>query len=361
MRHFIKYLSFVGCLLLWACGQKPTEEERPEHFVLSDTMMRRIKIDYVKDCVVLNELKLNGKVQADEEKVLKVYPLTGGIVTEVGVELGDYVEKGKTLAVIKSSEVADFERQLYEAEANVQIAQKTADATADMYKSKLASEKEYITSQRELEKAKAEEKRLKEVFNIYNIDKNSQYIIKAPISGYVIEKKINRDMKIRSDMQENIFTISELSDVWVVANVYESDIANVKVGYDADITTLSYPDKVLKGKVDKIFTVLDPLSKVMKIRIKLDNKDNILKPEMFAHVVVTSAEDESFPCILSRAIIFDKSKNFVMVYRDPAHIETREIEIYKTAGQTTYIKHGLREGERIVSQGHMLIYDQLND
>jgi cobalt-zinc-cadmium efflux system membrane fusion protein len=99
----------------------------------------------------------------------------------------------------------------------------------------------------------------------------------------------------------------------------------------------------------------------MKIRVKLDNKDNLLKPEMFAYVTVTSAEDKSFPCILSRAVIFDKSKNFVMVYRDPSHIETREIEIYKTAGQTTYIKHGLKEGEQVISQGHMLIYDQLND
>lgn len=342
-------------------GSEKTEEKDSGKFVISDTMMKRIKIDRVKDCVVLNELTLNGKVTADEDKVIKIYPLAGGFVSEVNVELGDYVEEGKVLAVIKSSEVADFERQLGESKANLQIAQKNSDVTSDLYKSKLASEKEYLTSQRELEKAKAEENRLSEVFKIYSIGKNSEYIIKAPISGYVIDKKINRDMKIRSDMAETIFTISQLSDVWVVANVYESDISKIKLGYDANITTLSYPDSVLKGKVDKIFTVLDPQSKVMKIRVKLDNKNNMLKPEMFAYVTVSSAEDKSFPCILSRAVIFDKSKNFVMVYLDPSHIETREIEIYKTAGQTTYIKHGLREGEQVISQGHMLIYDQLND
>lgn len=361
MKNILTYLFFSLLALLGACGDKKTEEKKPEGFVISDTMMKRLKIDRVKDCVVLNEMRLNGKVMADEEKVIKIYPLAGGIVTEVGVELGDYVEQGKVLAVIKSSEVADFEKQLNEADANLQIAQKSADATADLYKSKLASEKEYLTSQRELEKAKGEKSRMEEIFKIYNIGKNSEYIIKAPIAGYIIDKKINRDMKIRSDMQETIFTISQLSDVWVVANVYESDISKIKLGYDANITTLSYPDKVLKGKVDKIFTVLDPESKVMKIRVKLDNTENLLKPEMFAYVTVSSSEDKSFPCILSRAVIFDKSKNFVMIYHDPSHIETREIEIYKTASGTTYIKHGLLEGEQVISQGHMLIYDQLND
>jgi cobalt-zinc-cadmium efflux system membrane fusion protein len=298
---------------------------------------------------------------ADEEKVMKIFPLAGGTVMDVSVELGDYVEKDKVLAVIKSSEVAEYQNQLDAAQANLKIAQKNADASEDMYKSKLISEKEYITAQNELQKSKAEVTRLNEVFNIYSVGKNSEYIIKAPIAGYVVEKKINRDMKIRADLSDNIFTISELSDVWVVANVYESDISNIKLGYDADITTLSYPDKTLHGKVDKIFTVLDPISKVMKIRVKLDNEDNMLKPEMFAYVTVSSAEDKSFPCILSRAVIFDKSKNFVMVYHDPSHIETREIEIYKTSVGTTYIKHGLAAGEQVISQGHMLIYDQLND
>ncbi len=169
-------------------------------------------------------------------------------------------------------------------------------------------------------------------------------------------------MQIRSDMSETIFTISQLSDVWVLANVYESDISKVKLDYNTEITTLSYPDIIFTGKIDKMFNVLDPLSKVMKVRIKLDNEKNLLKPEMFANVFVSYLEgDKKLPCILSKAIIFDKNKNFVMVYKDRSHIETREVEVYRTTGIHAYIKYGLVEGEKIISVGHMLIYDQLND
>lgn len=348
-------------ILLVSCSREKEKEEKEEPFSISDTMMKRIRLNTVRKCIVQNELRLSGKVVADEDKVLPIFPLAGGTVVEVNVELGDYVEKGKVLAVIKSSEVADYERQLDDAEANLQIAQKNADAADDMYKSKLIPEKDYITSQRELQKAKAELTKVNEIFKIYNIGKNSEYIIKAPISGFVIEKKINHDMQIRSDMSENIFTISELSDVWVLANVYESDISRISVGYDADITTLSYPDQVFKGKIDKIFNVLDPQSKVMKVRIKLNNKDNLLKPEMFASVVLSFSENKLLPCIPAKAVIFDKNKNYVMVFKDKSHIETREVEIYRTAGLNTYLSSGLVENERVISQGHMLIYDQLND
>ncbi|MGZ3863600.1 MAG: efflux RND transporter periplasmic adaptor subunit [Bacteroidia bacterium] len=349
-------------LLLSSCkGNKP-EEKQEEGFTISDTMMKRIKVETVRSSIVIDELRLSGKVVADEEKVFKIVPLAGGTVMQVNVELGDYVEKGTVLAIIKSSEAADFERQRIDAESNLKIAQKNADAAEDMFKSKLISEKEYITAQNELQKAKSEVNKVSEIYGIYNIGGNSQYIIKSPIAGFVIEKKLNNGMQIRSDMSETIFTISQLSDVWVLANVYESDIAKVKVGYHTEITTLSYPDMIFTGQIDKLFNVLDPLSKVMKVRIKLENKDNLLKPEMFANVSVSYLEEgKKLPQILSKAIIFDKNKNFVMVYKDRSHVETREIEIYRSTGIYSYIKHGLSDGEKIISVGHMLIYDQLND
>ncbi len=353
---------FIAAIFALASCEGAKKEETPATgFTISDTMMKRIKIDTVKNTLVLNEIRLSGKVVADEEKVLKIFPLAGGTVMEVNVELGDYVEQGKVLAIIKSTEVADYDRQLSDAQANLQIAQKNADVAADMYKSKLVSEKEYITSQRELEKAKSEATRISEIFKIYNIGKNSQYIIKAPIAGFILEKKINSGMQIRSDMSESLFTVSQLSDVWVLANVYESDISKINLGYEASVTTLSYPDKILKGKVDKIYNVLDPQSKVMKVRVKLANEGNLLKPEMFAYVLVSFSEDKQLPSVPSKAVIFDKSKNFIMVYTDRSHIETREVEIYKSVGNITYIKSGLKAGERIMSEGHMLIYDQLND
>jgi cobalt-zinc-cadmium efflux system membrane fusion protein len=106
---------------------------------------------------------------------------------------------------------------------------------------------------------------------------------------------------------------------------------------------------------------LDPETKTMKVRITLDNKDLALKPEMNATVIVRYAEEEKKIAIPSSAVIFDKSRHFVMVYRGAADIETRPIEVFKGSGDTTYIGSGLKEGERVISKNQLLIYDALND
>src|SRR5690606_19327670 len=124
---------------------------------------------------------------------------------------------------------------------------------------------------------------------------------------------------------QNLFTVSELNDVWVLANVFETDIAKVKEGYSADIVTISYPDKVFHGKVDKIYNFLDPATKTMQIRIRLDNKDMELKPEMFATITLRYNDGNSMIAVPSSALIFDRSKNYVLVFRDKYNIQVREV------------------------------------
>ncbi|MEJ7684062.1 MAG: efflux RND transporter periplasmic adaptor subunit [Segetibacter sp.] len=91
-------------------------------------------------------------------------------------------------------------------------------------------------------------------------------------------------------MGDNLFTISDLKDVWVMANVFEADIPKVKEGYAVKVTTLAYPDKVFYGRVDRVSEVLDPEDKALKVRVKLENQDMMLKPEMFTRVIVTNEE-----------------------------------------------------------------------
>src|SRR5476651_1095296 len=111
-----------------------------------------------------------------------------------------------------------------------------------------------------------------------------------------------------------MFTISDMREVWIWANVFESDISKVKEGYTARITTLAYPGKVFFGKVNEISSVLDPDNKVMKIKIELPNPDMLLKPQMFTNVVITNSEKTQSVSVPSKAIIFDSSKNYVVVY-----------------------------------------------
>ncbi len=310
---------------------------------------------------VRSELKLFGKIIADENRMVEVYPLVGGNVTSVNVELGDYVTKGQILAVIRSSEIANFERQMIDAQSDLLVAQKNLKVAEDLYAGKINSEKDMLSANKEVEKAQAELTRIKEIFNIYGIGKTSEYIVKAPISGFIIQKQINFDMQLRSDKAEAIFTVADIHDVWVMANVNESSIAQIKKGIDAYVTTLSYPDKIYVGRVDKIFNILDPQTRTMKIRINLDNSDYALKPEMNATVTLRFNEDTNMLAVPSSSIIFDKSKHFVMLFKDRNNIETRSVEIYKQLGDTTYIASGLKEGDQVIDHNQLLIYNALND
>ena len=362
MKHIVKALLPVFIFIISvSCSHDADNSQVTSAFVLSDTMMKRTKFDTAKTEQIKSELKLYGKIIANNSKMVKVFPIVGGNVVAVNVELGDYVERGQVLAIIRSGEVAEYERERKNAENEVVVAEKNLQIARDLFDSKLNSERDVISAHNELEKAQSELKRINEVFSIYGLTSESKYYVKAPISGFVVEKSINHDMQLRQDRSENIFTIAQIDDIWVMANVNETDISKVKVGFNADIKTLSYPDKIFHGKIDRIFNVLDPETKTMSARVSIENKDYLLKPEMNASVLLRYNEDASMISIPSSAIIFDKSKNYVMVFHDKKNIETREVEVFKQVGACTYISGGLKEGEIVITQNQLLIYDALND
>ncbi len=351
---------FTALLLLASCTTKQADEAI-SGFELNDSMMKRCIITEVKMKDVKSELKFFGKVEADNNKMAHVYSITGGIVTEVRVELGDYVQQGELLAVIKSSEVADFQRQLLNAKADLALSEKNLQVAKDLFSGKLNSEKDVIASEKELEKAKAELERITEVYSIYHLKQGSEFRITAPIAGFIINKDITQNEELRSDRSEEIFTIAQINDVWVLANVNEANISKVELGYEAEVQTLSYPDKKFIGKVDKIFNVIDPTTKAMKILIKINNEDLLLKPEMNATVNLKFSEKKKLIALPSSAVIFDKSKNWVMVFKDRKNIETRLVTVYSQLGDTTYVLNGLDENEKVISKNGLLIYDALND
>lgn len=168
-------------------------------------------------------------------------------------------------------------------------------------------------------------------------------------------------MEIRTDNSANIFTISELDDVWVMANVFETDIAKIKEGYEADVVTVSYPDEPFHGKIDKINNFLDPATKTMQVRIRIDNKNMLLKPEMFATVYVKYTDHDEKIAVPSAAVIFDNSKNYVLVFKDKFNIAVRQVEVAKTSGDLTYLSSGLQADEKVISKNQLLIYDALKD
>ncbi|QJW89039.1 efflux RND transporter periplasmic adaptor subunit [Spirosoma taeanense] len=307
-----------------------------------------------------NELDLTGKITFNQDQVIKVFPLVGGHIDAIKADLGDFVKKGQTLAIIRSGDLADLEQQSITARGQLSIAQKNLQVTQDMANAGLNSQRDLVASKEQLQAAQGEVRRVNERRQILG-GSGSAYVVKAPMSGFIVEKTASPGMELRPDDPESLFTISNLARVWVLANVYESDLANVHEGDPADITTLSYPNTIFHGRIDKIFNVLDPDSKTLKVRVTLDNADYRLKPEMFANVSVTYAGHDQRVAIPARAVVFDKNRNFVVAINQNKQPVVREVNIYKTVGQKTYLSDGLTAGDRVVTNNQLLIYNALGN
>ena len=356
------FILIVAILATFSCKNEIKQEEKKETFVLSDKMASTTTTEKATMTPLRNELNFYGKVTADNNKMIEVYPVVGGNVSKVYVELGDYVRKGQLLATIRSTEVAGFEKDLEDAKNDVVVAKNNLKVAQELYEGKLSAERDVVEAKCQLEKATSQLNRINETYSIYNIRKGAIYEVRSPINGFVIQKNINQDMLLRNDKTDNIFDIAEIKDVWVIANVNESDINQVKLGIDAAITTLSYPDKIFYGKVDKIFNIIDPETKAMKVLIKINNENYLLKPEMRATIKLSYVEkDKSMISIPSDAIIFDKSKSYVMLFKDRNNIETRQVEVFRQVGKITYISAGLKQDENVITNNQLLIYDALND
>lgn len=361
----MKYKLIIGIALvslsIASCKKEVENPETNTSFALSDAMLKTTTTAVAQTQSVKNELSFYGKITADNNKMIDVYPLVGGNVIKVNVELGDYVRKGQVLATIRSTDVADFEKQSIDAKGDLLVAKNKLKVAQELFDGKLNSESDVFEAKSEVNKAQSQLSKIQETYKIYNIKAGSIYEVTAPISGFIIQKSINQDMLLRNDRSENIFDIAEISEVWALANINEIDINKVKLGIDADVTTLSYPDKVFKGKVDKIFNVIDPETKAMQARIKLKNPDFMLKPDMNANIKLSYNEGKSMIAVPSKAIVFDKSKNFVMVFKDRHNIETRQVEVYSVVGDVTYISNGLKENEKVITNNELFIYRALNE
>ncbi len=167
-------------------------------------------------------------------------------------------------------------------------------------------------------------------------------------------------MSIRADNNNDLFTISDLQNVWVWANVYESNISKVHPGDNVDVTTLSYPGRVFKGKVDQILNVLDPTNKVMKIRVVLPNPDYALKPQMFASVTVINQTDQQGLCIPSNALTFNNSQYYILVYKSNSDVRITPVQVISTNADKSYITGDVKTGDIIIGSNVVLIYDALN-
>jgi cobalt-zinc-cadmium efflux system membrane fusion protein len=349
-------------LSLWSCSKKEeTKAPQSKGYEMSNTMLQSITTAKVQQKNIEDVYSFYGKISADRNSYIDVYPLVGGNVLSVNVELGDYVKKGQILATIRSTELAEVQKDVSDAKTDLVVAQNNLRVAREMYEGKLNTERDVSEAKSQLQKAQDQMQRASAVSTVYNVKKGNLYSVTAPINGYIVHKDINKDMQLRSDRSENIFDVANITNVWAIMNVNESDIDKISLGMSAQVSTLSYPDKIFDGKIDKIFKIIDPETNAMQARVVLDNANGLLIPESKATIKVSRSENKTALTVPSKAVIFDDNRSFVVVFKSRTDVKVKEVKVLKQLGDVTYISEGLKEGEQIITNNQLLIYRSLNN
>ena len=291
------------------------------------------------------ELILTGEVEYAPNKVINYAPLISGIITRTYFSLGDRVAKGQTMLHIRSAELSALQSELMVAQRNLQSAE-------SMHQDQLISEIELI-------EARAEYERLQADLSLFGENLGGGvFAIKAPIAGFVVENNVSSGSTV-SEGDEPLFSIADLSTVWIMGNVHASDLQFVREDMNVEITTLSHQDEVFHGKINALSQVFDPEERVLKARIVMPNSELKFRPGMSVMIKVKNQRSTPHVSIPSNALIFDNNQNFVIVEKSTGNFEKRKVELQGHHNKTTYIKSGLSEGENVVIKNQLLIFSQL--
>lgn len=361
--HYLPAFCTLALLLAGTSCRRAAHGQGDNAGLVSDATEALLATEPARLEPVGDEITLNATVSCDESRLGKVYVPCSGKVGGIKVQIGDHVERGQLLGVVHSTDAAEYQKQLSVATAALGVAERQYRMKADMHSSGMASDKEVEEALADLEAAKAERRRLAQVEGINGFAGKADATLRSPISGYIITKNIYNDSYIDDTNNDDpAFEIADISSVWVIGNVYESDIAKVSQGQKVYVTTASYPGKSYPGTIDRIYSVLDSESRTMKVRVCLSNPGALLKPGLFAtiHVVLPSCSG-ALPSVPAAAVVFENGKQYVVVHTGRKQYRLQEIAVAKATATRTYIQSGVEPGQQVVSRNALLIYNALTN
>jgi len=359
-KQIVNYqLSIINCFLVFSCGNQP--QEAPPEEIFSAEFLKNIEISAVTVQNVERQLRLTGKVDYDHDRVIRYISLIGGVVVNAPFHLGDRVERGQTLAVIRSAELSEMEAERKSIEAEIEILKRELESVQSMYQDNLASQRELLEAQGQLRQAEAElEKTLINLSLFGSSGRDGAFEIKSPIGGFVVEKNIAAGTQIVAESDEPLFVVADLSRVWVIANIHVGDLAFVKTAMPVEIRTLAYPGEVFNGKIDVLSQVFDPEERVLKARIIMPNADLRLKPEMAVDITVRESSETQMAVAPTQALIFDDNRHFVVKQVSNGFV-IAEVALHLQNNGISYIASGLEAGEKIVVKDNLLMYSKLKE
>ncbi|MFI5293558.1 MAG: efflux RND transporter periplasmic adaptor subunit [Thermodesulfovibrionales bacterium] len=320
------------------------EMDHPERFQLVEVEGRK----------TVDEIHITGVVSPDVNRSVAVLSLSGGRVVDIKARLGDDVQKGQLLLRIHSTDLASAFADYQKAQADESLARKQLERSEALYeRGTTIAKKDLEAAQNAEDKAQIDVKTARDRIHILGGDPDHVSPIldvRSPISGTIVEQNVTGAAGVRSlDNSPNLFTIADLSRVWVLCDLYEDKISKVHLDDIAEVRLNAYPDRLFNGRVSNVGRVLDPNTRSAKARIELDNPGRLMRSGMFVAAELHSGKRLERPVLPTSAIVRLHDKNWVFMPLGGNRFRKMEVQTGQPAGDNLQqILAGVKIHDKVV-------------
>ena len=351
-----KYLATVLtlCVISVTACKHPSEDTTPAPATGKDV----VDTVTVHPAQVTDTLNLPARLMANPTDVVHIYPPLSGRVLALKVLPGQEVSKGQAIGTLQSNDAAsarsDFEKAKIEAaRADLQL-----QRGKELLQHEVMAQKDYDDLKALDDADHAELERTRQTLHNLGFSENdtsADLPLRSPISGVVLDVGTAPGELQRSlDNANAIATIANIDSIWVVGDLYPSNVDAVRRGQSVEVRVNGYPNEVRTGTIDNISDAVDPNTLTLKVRIVLTNPGHKFKPQMYATISVANLKRQAI-VVPSTSVIRDGIKNYVFVATPDHKYARRDVELGETHEKTVEVTHGLEDGESVVSTGAELL------
>jgi membrane fusion protein, heavy metal efflux system len=367
--RLVLLVVFLTILLGVGCGKAPPDAIAPavdpptiqhdgNRLVIPDgsPLRQRLKVEPVKILPVTDKLQVPASVEPDPATTAKITAPVAGRVVKLFVHVGDTVKQGQPLFSLDAPDLVSAQSDYLHARSTLAQAEKTLARQRDLKEHGIGSDRDLEQAQTDEKVARAELERTSMRLKLLKSDPGElgkPLSVLAPIPGRVVDATIAPG-EFKNDPNAVLMTITDLSNVWVTANVQEKDVRRVHAGQEVTATFTAYPGETFSGKVLFVADILDPDTRTLKARIAFANDTGRLKPGMFALVTFQS---QATPKVVvpAVALVLLGDKNVVFQEVAPWTFEPREVVAGASHEEGVTIEKGLAGGEKIVASDAVLL------
>ena len=323
--------------------------EHPEQFPLATATER----------AATSELVVTGAVTPDVSRNVPVVSLASGRVMEVHTRLGDTVHKGQLLMTIRSDDVSGGYSNYRKAIADEILARAQLERAKDLYEHGAIAKADLEVAQDTEDKAKVDLETSSEHLKLLGNDPDKPaYMVDifAPVAGVITDQQVTTAAAVQAFATPSPFTISDISHFWIVCDVYENDLHGVRLGDSADISLNAYPDRIFKGTVSNIGTILDPSIRTAKVRLEVPNP-GIMRTGMFVRATFHGQGTEKHTIVPASAVLHMHDRDFVFVPADGRKFRRVEVvsgDVLADNLNLQEIKSGLTPGQQVITNALVL-------